>query len=101
MQIIWSDTAKSQLKEIYDYYKEVAGIKVGRSVRNKLVKKPKVLSKHPEIGQVEDNPAVAGRDFRYLVEGHHKIVYKVYDHQEIILIAAVFDTRQNPTRLRV
>ena len=100
MKITWSDTAKSQLKEIYAYYKEVAGVKVGRSIRNKLIKKPQVLLKHPEIGQVEDNPVVKNRDFRYLVEGHHKIVYKVYPDQEIILIAAIFDTRQNPTSLR-
>tara|TARA_R110001592_G_scaffold299603_1_gene570656 strand:- start:1665 stop:1787 length:123 start_codon:yes stop_codon:yes gene_type:complete len=40
MEITWSDTAKFQLKEIYDYYKEVAGVKVARSIKNKLIKNP-------------------------------------------------------------
>lgn len=101
MEITWSDTAKFQLKEIYDYYREVAGVKVAKSIKNKLIKKPQILTKQPDIGQLEDNTAVKGREFRYLVEGHHKIVYKVYSDQTTILIAAVFDTRQNPSSLRV
>ena len=86
MEIRWSDTAKSQLKEIYDYYKEVAGVKVAKSIKNKLIKKPQTLTKHPDMGQLEDNTAVKGRGFRYLVEGHHKIVYKVYSDQTILLL---------------
>ena len=54
-----------------------------------------------EMGQLEENPIVANRGFRYLVEGNYKIVYKVYADDKQILIAAVFDTRQNPTRLKV
>lgn len=100
MKILWSDTAKFQLKEIYDYYKEVAGVKMSKSIKEKLIKKPGKLLKYPEMGQVEDNPMVKGKIFRYLVEGHHKLVYKVYPNQRIILIVAVFDTRQNPTSLK-
>ena len=77
MKILWSDTAKFQLKEIYDYYKEVAGVKMSKSIKEKLIKKPGKLLKYPEMGQVEDNPMVKGKIFRYLVEGHHKLVYKV------------------------
>lgn len=101
MKIVWSDSAKSQLKEIYDYYREVAGETVSKSIKSKLIKKPQVLTHQAHIGQLEDNTAVKGRGFRYLVEGNHKIVYKVYSDQAIILIAAVFDTRQNPTSLKV
>ena len=52
------------------------------------------------MGQIEDNPKVVNRGFRYLVEGNHKIVYKVYLEDSEVLIAAVFDTRQNPTKLK-
>lgn len=53
------------------------------------------------MGQVEDYPIVAGRGFRYLVEKDYKIVYKIYLEEKTILIATVFDTRQNPTKLKV
>ena len=101
MKLVWSNTAKTQLKKIYHFYLEIAGEKVSKSIRNKLIEKPKSLIDYPELGQVEENPAVAGREFRYLVEGHHKIVYKAYDDQNVILIAAVFDTRQNPSSLKI
>ncbi|AWW28879.1 hypothetical protein DN752_01325 [Echinicola strongylocentroti] len=67
----------------------------------KIINRPRLLTKHPEMGQIEDNPEVVGRGVQYLVEGNYKIVYKVYKEDRAILIAAVFDTRQNPTKLKV
>ncbi len=101
MRIVWSDVAKANVKDIHSYYQEVAGSKLAQSIISKIIKKPRLLSKQPEIGQIEENPAVAGRGFRYLVEGNYKIVYKVYTEDKQILIATVFDTRQNPTKLKV
>lgn len=49
MRIIWSNTAKADIKEIYSYY----------------------------------------------------IVYKVFAEKKEVLIATVFDTRQNPAKLKV
>lgn len=100
MRILWSDTAKADIGVIYSYYKETASLQVARSIRNKLIKKPRLLSKQPELGQEEDNPIVAGRGFRYLVEGNYKLVYKVFAERNEILIATVFDTRQNPSKLK-
>lgn len=101
MRIIWSNTAKADVKEIYSYYREVASLKVAQSIRIAIVEKPRLLTKQPEIGQEEENPIVAGRGFRYLVEGNYKIVYKVFAERKEVLIATVFDTRQNPTKLKV
>ena len=101
MRVIWSDTAKADVKDIYNYYKKKASLKVARSIRSKLIKKPRLLSKQPELGQEEDNPVVAGREFRYLVEGNYKIVYRVFTERQEILIATVFDARQNPNSLNV
>jgi len=100
MRILWSDTAKADIREIYRYYRETAGIQVARSIRIKLIKKPNLLSSQPELGQQEDNPVVAGKGFRYLVEGNYKLVYKVFAERNEILIATVFDTRQNPSKLK-
>lgn len=101
MKILWTDTAKVNVKEIYDYYQEVAGNKVAQSIKSKIIKKPLTLKSYPEIGQEEDNPKVAGKGFRYLVEGDYKIVYKYSPEKKEILIATVFDTRQNPTKMNI
>ena len=52
------------------------------------------------MGQKEENPAVVAKGFRYLVEGNYKIVYKYYPESKGILIATVFDTRQDPEEMK-
>ena len=53
------------------------------------------------MGQEENNPKVAGKGFRYLVEGNYKIVYKYFSDKKEILIVTVFDTRQNPKKMNI
>ena len=100
-EIVWSDQAKNQLRSIHDYFKEVAGDKIAVSITQRILLKPKILIRHPNMGQIEENQAVKGRGFRYLVEGNYKIIYKVIQRDRNILIAAVFDTRQNPDKMKV
>ena len=100
MKIVWSQIAKTNLQEIYLYYKEVGGVKVAKSITTKILRKTKLLTSHPEMGQKEKNPVISGKGFRYLVEGNYKIVYKIFYDNDEILIATVFDTRQNPLKLR-
>jgi toxin ParE1/3/4 len=101
MKILWSDLAKVQLREICNYYREVATAKVALSIRNKIYQKTRKLARFPELGQRENNPLVASLDYRYLVSGNYKIVYKIFREQGTVVIAAIFDTRQDPNDLRV
>jgi plasmid stabilization system protein ParE len=101
MKVVWTELAKLQLKEIYHYYKEVASNKVASSIKKKIFEKIAHLSKFPMLGQLENNPVVASRQYRYLVSGNYKIVYRVDKDSRIVLILAVFDTRQNPDNLVV
>ncbi|MBY0434132.1 MAG: type II toxin-antitoxin system RelE/ParE family toxin [Cyclobacteriaceae bacterium] len=101
MKVIWTELAKSQLKEACQYYKEIASAKVATSIRLKVYEKTRKLSRFPEIGQKESNPLVASMDYRYLVSGNYKIVYRIIQEEKTVLIAAVFDTRQDPDDLLV
>lgn len=101
MKIVWSDLAKSNLKNIYSYYTEVANESISKSLINRILQQSRVLEHQPEIGQVEENPAVINKGFRYLIEGNYKIVYKIFEDNNEILIATVFDTRQNPKRMDI
>lgn len=51
MKVIWTDFAKSQLKEIYLYYKEVASVKVAHSIEQKIFIKTRKLSRNHQLGQ--------------------------------------------------
>ena len=101
MKVIWTELAKSQLKEACQYYKEIASAKVAASIKSKIYEKTRKLSRFPEIGQRENNPLVAAMNYYYLISGNYKIVYRIIPKEKIVLIAAVFDTRQDPDDLRV
>lgn len=53
MKIIFTDTAKKQLKSIYKYYKKEAGIKIANSIKNGILDDIEKLKKHPHIGSQE------------------------------------------------
>jgi plasmid stabilization system protein ParE len=89
LKIKWTDFSKKELKKIFEYYKENASITVARK-----------LKKQPTIGQEEDLLKSDSREFRYLVYKNYKIIYLVSIENNSIEIFDVFDTRQNPIKIK-
>lgn len=99
-KIIWSDFAESQLDKIFEYYLENANYKVAKTVIVKIINEPGKLLFNPEIGQKEELLKVRNEDYRYLICDNYKIIYSVDEIQFLIKIANVFDTRQNPKKIK-
>ena len=95
--VLWSDSAISELQAIHDYYLTKANLKVAHKIVNSIVDKSLLLSDNPRMGQVEELLKHRKDEIRYLVEGNYKIVYTIKGH--IVLIASVFDCRQDPKKL--
>jgi len=99
MKVIWTDFAANSLFEIYKYYKEVASQSVAHRIRFKIFSATRQLIKHPLSGQIEPNLQRIGEGHRYLVEGNYKIIYKRV--KEGVLVTDVFDTRQDPIKIKL
>jgi len=97
MKIIWSDFASQTLKEIFDYYKEIANISIARKIKSDIFSSTKTLLKHPNSGQIELSLENLNEGHRYLIESNYKIVYKQV--AEGIFITDVFDCRQDPIKI--
>ncbi len=97
MKIIWTDFASETLREIYKYYKEVAGENVARKIRTNIFSATKQLEKHPQSGQIEKSLERLECGHHYLVENNYKIVYRKV--KEGILITDIFDSRQDPIKI--
>ena len=97
-QIIWTNFAISELKNIYLYYRMVATNKVADKIRKSVFDATRPLIKDPLIGAVEENLESLKQGHRYLVEGNYKIIYRVI--QNNIYITDVFDCRQNPQKMK-
>ena len=96
MKIIWSEFAETQLDEIYAYYEKEASARVA----GKIINESKKLIKSPLIGQQEELLKHREIEYRYIVFKNYKLIYSVDDTNGFIKIADVFDTRQNPPKLK-
>jgi plasmid stabilization system protein ParE len=97
MKVIWSDFASETLKDIYDYYKEVANEIIARKIKENIFIATRQLINHPESGQIEETLLQIEEGHRYLVNNNYKIVYKKVI--EGVLITDIFDTRQDPIKI--
>jgi plasmid stabilization system protein ParE len=76
----------------------VAGDKVASKIRKSIFNATKPLIKQPLIGQIEENLIELKQEHRYLVEGNYKIIYRIINND--VYITDVFDTRQNPEKMK-
>jgi plasmid stabilization system protein ParE len=97
MKVIWTVPAKAYLKEIYLYYYEVAGRKVALSIQKNIMVAAKKLASMVELGLIEPELEHTKFQYRSLIAGNYKIIYRIADGH--IYIVDVFDTRQNPEKL--
>lgn len=97
-QIIWTNFAISELKNIYLYYRMVASDKVADKIRKSIFDGTKQLITQPLIGAVEENLIDLSQGHRYIVVDNYKIIYRVI--QLDIYITDIFDCRQNPKKMK-
>tara|TARA_R110002124_G_C8681428_1_gene492149 strand:+ start:324 stop:641 length:318 start_codon:yes stop_codon:yes gene_type:complete len=100
LKIIWSVFAETQLDEIYEYYEKNASPRVAKKLVKGIINEPKKLIKTPLIGQEEELLKHRETEYRYLVFKNYKLIYSVDIQNGFIKIADVFDTRQNPPKLK-
>lgn len=100
MKIIWSEFAETQLDEIYAYYEKEASARVAEKIIIGIINESKKLIKSPLIGQQEELLKHREIEYRYIVFKNYKLIYSVDDTNGFIKIADVFDTRQNPPKLK-
>lgn len=100
LKIIWSEFAESQLDEIYEYYEKTASPKIAKKLIKEIIDEPQKLIKSPQIGQVEELLKDREIQYRYLCFKNYKLIYSVDKKNGFIKIADVFDTRQNPPKLK-
>jgi addiction module RelE/StbE family toxin len=94
--IIWSATALNQLDEIYEYISQDSE-KAAWNVITRIFNSTKRLTIFPS-GSEEETLKELNRGYRFVVSGNYKVVYRL--EGKAVIIAAVFDTRQDPERLK-
>ena len=98
--VIWSDFAESQLDQIFEYYVENASLKIAKNLLQILLAEPSRIMNNPEMLQIEELLIDRPNEYRYIVTKNYKIIYSIDYKLQLIKIADVLDTRQNPTKIK-
>lgn len=99
LEIYWTSFSERELQNIFEYYKEKAGITIAKNLVEGIFNETQKLTKQPNIGQKEQLLEDREQEFRYLIFKNYKIVYWFNAVKNRIEINDVFDTRQNPVKM--
>jgi len=99
-EIIWSDQAEIELDKVFEYYSEFASVRVAKDLLKEIIEEPNRLILSPEISQREDLLLDREDEYRYLICRNYKLIYSIDTKAKRIKIADVFDTRQNPSKIK-
>ncbi len=99
-KIIWSSFAEFQLDLIFNYYTKEVNINVARKIIFQVRDNVKELNQNPFIGKKEELLADRKENYRHLIVTNYKVIYSVNEQAGIVKIADIFDTRQNPKKLK-
>lgn len=94
IKIIWDNEAKADLKLIFEFLK-LQSLAAAKKVISDIIKqsKPIHFSEQYQIDEYLEEP------FRRMFIGNYRIVYKIHSEEEIRILQ-IFDTRQDPIKLR-
>ena len=98
MKIEWTEVAIKNTKKIHKFYCKIASKQVADKIIEPLFDFVKTLQTATDIGQLEECLKPLNQGHRYLVHNHTKIIYLIKENT--IYITHVFDTRQNPSKLK-
>ncbi len=94
IKILWDNEAKADLKLIFEYLK-LKSEQVAKNVIKDIISQSKSIH-YTEQYQLDE---FLGEPFRRMIVRNYKIIYKVQNDTEIRILQ-IFDTRQNPVKLK-
>jgi plasmid stabilization system protein ParE len=100
LTVFWTEFSEKELESIFKYYKRKANLTVAKKIVSEIYEETLKLEQQPRIGQVEELLKQRKQKFRYLVYKNYKIIYWINESENRIEINNVFDTRQNPPKMK-
>lgn len=100
MKVVITETALLNLERGLEFMRkkhpEDRCLEVGR----KVIRSTHELADNPFIGQLEPMFEELDQEHRRIIIGHFKVVYRIIEEHDTILVTDIFDSRQDPSRMR-
>lgn len=98
MNLVYTEQAFIGLEESLAFIASKVSYEKLMEIRACILDKADTLLLDPLKGQKESYLESTGLEYRRLIEGHYKIIYRVIE--ETIYITDIFDSRQDPEKLK-
>lgn len=98
MKLVYTEQALFSLEETLAFLAQRVTDEKLTEIRDRILDKADTLLKQPLTGQKESLLEHLGLVHRHIVEGHCKIIYRVVG--EYIYITDIFDSRQDPDKMK-
>ncbi len=99
MRVVYTDQAKTSLQANVDFLLlQGIPLEIILRIAEDIDIKTQKLVANPYLGQVEEHISNPSKNYRRLIEGHYKIIY--YISGETIYITDIFDSRQDPLKMK-
>ena len=99
-KVVWSDFAERRIDEIFEYYKIEASSGIAKKLISNIINTTAILTESPHVGQIEELLLERSEKYRYLLYEKYKIIYSVDMNTMFVKIVDIFDTRQNPVKIK-
>lgn len=97
MRVGWTALALADVEAIVESHRDF-GVAVVRKLVEPILESTARLQVLPHLGVESRDLAPPGR-YRHLVVGRYRVIYRVDEGRELVLVLRVWDTRQDPHRL--
>lgn len=100
MKVIYSENALEQLQNTLDFLVHTLEIPPHKAIqiRDQILDRADAILANIYIGQKEDYLEHLELSHRRIVVSHYKIIYNI--KEDHILITDIFDTRQDPKKMK-
>ncbi|MFM7428413.1 MAG: type II toxin-antitoxin system RelE/ParE family toxin [Flammeovirgaceae bacterium] len=100
MKLVYSTYASEQLENILYFLTNEQGVSFEKAfeIRQKILDKADLLLVNPKLGQEDEYFDKLLLQHRRLIVGTYKIIYLI--EEDTIYIVDIFDTRQDPKKMK-
>jgi plasmid stabilization system protein ParE len=98
MKVGWTKFALKALFDVFTYYKSNVSLTIAINIKDNILSSVRQLQNYPLSCPKEVLLEDIGEGHRSLIRGNYKVIYKILNNQ--IFITDVFDSRQNPKKIK-
>jgi mRNA-degrading endonuclease RelE of RelBE toxin-antitoxin system len=100
VKVVITETALSNLENGLKFMRKKHPEKLCFEVGKNVIRSANDLASNPNLGQIEPLLQSLNLNHRRIMVGHFKIIYRIIEKPNIILVTDIFDSRQDPNKMK-